>query len=274
MIHLTIPTLGRLDKQITLNSIPSELHNQTYLVVQPHEATEANNKYGNTCKIIVLPENVKGLAATRKHIANVFKGKHHMQFDDDLTFTKIIVREDGKYDRPLATLEDWQEILATMEENASEYVQQGFATTQVMPVPEALNENARITMNVFYSDKFNPDLIKWGDDLSEGFAAEDFYATLQLLTTGHKNLLYNHFRVSGAATNAKGGCETYRTIDTHNKSMNQLQEKFPDFVRLRDKVQKTGPWAGQVKLAATIYWKKAYKSGSENKSGHQIDIGF
>ncbi len=265
MINLTIPTLGRLDNQITLKSIPKELYPNTYLVVQPHESVKANEMYSDWCNILTLPESVKGLAATRKWIAMTFRGQHHMQFDDDLTFGTIIPNEEGKFDRPKATLADWKTILSEMEINADKgYVQQGFSTTQTMPVIAPLNENTRITMNVFYSKDFIFDNIQWGDNLETGFAAEDFYATLQLLTRGKKNLIYNHFRVSGAATNAKGGCETYRTIDSHNRSMELLKEQFPNFVTLREKVQKTGPWKDKIKLAATIGWKKAYKSSQTN----------
>ena len=42
--------------------------------------------------------------------------------------------------------------------------------------------------------------------------------------------------------------------------MEELKNKYNDYVLLREKVQQTGPWKGQVKLAATISWKKAYES--------------
>ena len=49
--------------------------------------------------------------------------------------------------------------------------------------------------------------------------------------------------------------------DIHNKSLEQLREKFPQFVKLREKVAKnSGEWSGKTKLAATISWKRAYES--------------
>jgi len=40
MIDIVIPTLNRLDKQITLSNIPDTYRMSTTLVVQPHEAEE------------------------------------------------------------------------------------------------------------------------------------------------------------------------------------------------------------------------------------------
>ena len=43
--------------------------------------------------------------------------------------------------------------------------------------------------------------------------------------------------------------------------MKQLQQKFPSFVKLKEKVAKnSGEWSNKVKLAAVIQWKKAYQS--------------
>ena len=66
--------------------------------------------------------------------------------------------------------------------------------------------------------------------------------------------------VSPSDTNAPGGCSTYRDVEYHNNAMKNLKNKYNEYVLLREKVQDTGPWKGQVKLAATISWKKAYES--------------
>ena len=63
-----------------------------------------------------------------------------------------------------------------------------------------------------------------------------------------KNLLYLIF------------LNKYRYIEYHNTAMKILKNKYNDYVLLREKVQDTGPWKGQTKLAATISWKKAYES--------------
>ena len=102
---------------------------------------------------------------------------------------------------------------------------------------------------------------------------EDFYVTLQLLTNGYQNVIFNHARVNPSATNAKGGCETYRTIENHNRGQEILAEKFPDFVEVYEKEQTTGPWKGMKKKALKIKWKQAYES-SKSKGNASLDEFF
>jgi hypothetical protein len=82
---------------------------------------------------------------------------------------------------------------------------------------------------------------------------------------GYQNRVSLKYRINPGTTQAKGGCSTQRTLDVHNKSLEQLQNKFPQFVQLREKVAKnSGEWSGQTKKACTISWKKAYQSSQIN----------
>ena len=47
MIKLVIPTFKRLDKQITLNSIPDKFRDGVTLVVQPQEEKQAREIHTN-----------------------------------------------------------------------------------------------------------------------------------------------------------------------------------------------------------------------------------
>ena len=73
-IEIIIPTLGRCDSQITLNSIPQKFHSIVTLVVQEHEYQYMKDKY-TTCNVWQLPSGTKGIAKTRKEIAYHWKGK-------------------------------------------------------------------------------------------------------------------------------------------------------------------------------------------------------
>ena len=73
------------------------------------------------------------------------------------------------------------------------------------------------------------------------------------------------YRVDPHETQSKGGCSTFRSLDLHNESMKQLQQKFPSFVKLKEKIAKnSGEWSNKIKLAAIIQWKKAYQSSQTN----------
>lgn len=257
-IEIIIPTLGRCDNQITLNSIPQKYHNIVTLVVQEHEYEYMKNKY-TTCNVWQLPSGTKGIAITRKHIGRNWKGKRIFVMDDDLKFIKInselkgVAMEESEFTSMLIEIENYMD---------NGYIHGGLSTHNTPPNEKPYSFNTRVYTNVFYSENFDPDSVDWGEEYL--LMPEDFYLTLQLLTTGFQNVVFNHYRVNPSATNSKGGCETYRTIENHNRGQEILAEKFPDFVEVYDKEQTSGPWKGLAKKALKIKWKQAYESSQRN----------
>ena len=51
--HIIIPTLGRMDKQLTYNALPQKYQDITKFVVQAHEFEEMKSRYGD--KVLCLP---------------------------------------------------------------------------------------------------------------------------------------------------------------------------------------------------------------------------
>lgn len=258
-IEIIIPTLGRCDNQITLKNIPTKFHEIVTLVVQEHEYDYMKNKY-TTCNVWQLPTGTKGIAQTRKEIANKWKGKAVYVMDDDLSF--LIINEELK-NKPMSD-EKFEQMLGEVRKFMDDgYIFGSMSTSTTPPEAKPYSYNTRIWTNVFYSEAFNPDEIDFGEEYV--MMPEDFYVTLQLLTKGHQNVVFNHYRVSPSATNAKGGCETYRTIENHNKGQEILAEKFPEFVSIYEKEQSTGPWKGLKKKALRIKWKQAYESSKKQE---------
>jgi hypothetical protein len=258
-LEIIIPTLGRCDNQITLNSIPAKFHHIVTLVVQDHEYQYMQTKYP-TCNVWQLPLGTKGIAKTRKEIAQHWKGKAIYVMDDDLKFVTINSELKGK---PMSD-DEFEKFLINVRKFMDEgYVHGGMSTQTTPPDPKPYSFNTRVWTNVFYSENFNPDEIDFGEEYI--MMPEDFYVTLQLLTTGYQNVVFNHCRVSPSATNAKGGCETYRTIENHNIGQDILASKFPKFVTVYEKEQTSGPWKGLKKKALKIRWKQAYLSSKSNE---------
>jgi len=257
-IEIIIPTLGRCDNQITLNSIPQKYHNIVTLVVQEHEYEYMKNTY-TTCNVWQLPSGTKGIAVTRKHIGKNWKGKRIFVMDDDLKFIKInselkgVAMTEAEFSNMLIEIENYMD---------NGYIHGGLSTHNTPPNEKPYSFNTRVYTNVFYSENFDPDSVDWGENYL--LMPEDFYLTLQLLTTGFQNVVFNHYRVNPSATNSKGGCETYRTIENHNRGQEILAEKFPDFVEVYEKEQTSGPWKGLAKKALKIKWKQAYESSQRN----------
>jgi hypothetical protein len=264
-MQIIIPTLARCDTQITLANLPEHWQKHTTLVVQEHEYAYMKNKYSAFCSVWCLPPNTKGIAWTRKHIAKQWHGERIFVMDDDLKFVQLKQNSDGKYVGQCPTRQEFDEAFAAVEKHMDAgIVHGGFAVNNTPPADEPFNYSSRVYTNAFFSEKFPGDEISFGEEYE--LMPEDFFVTLQLLTRGFQNVCFNHFRVNPSATNSKGGCAEYRNIDNHNRGQEILAEKFPDFVTVTSKVQKSGPWAGKEKKALSIQWKKAYESSKQTSS--------
>ena len=107
-----IPTLDRVDKQITYNKLPNFLKDIAVLVIQPKEKDLHDNK-----PVLVLPENDIGISRTRQFIYDLAGESLWGIIDDDILIkerrpkekpTKIPMREDGWkyfYDKTVEWLE-------------------------------------------------------------------------------------------------------------------------------------------------------------------------
>jgi hypothetical protein len=248
-----IPTYDRVGSQITYDSLPTKWKEKTYLVVSPAEV----HPYYQT---IPCPVQGNGIAPVRKWIAEHGKGKRYAVLDDDIQF--VYTRrddEEGLSNTPL-TIKQFDDMFDTM----NRWMDEGYihVACDVCWNPPTRNidfrVNSRITTNIFYDGTKLPiQEIDWTSlDI-----AEDYYVNLQLLTRGYQNKVSLKYRTNPSATQSKGGCSSFRTLDVHNDNMKLLREKFPNFVQLREKITKSsGEWSNKPRLAATISWKKAYQS--------------
>lgn len=271
MIEIIIPTLGRVDKQVTLDNLPDKWKSVTTLVVQEHEHDEMKQRYSDICNIWCLPPETFGISWTRKHIAEHWKGKRIFVMDDDLKFVQLTDNGEKMVGAP-AEEKDFDHMFSEVERLMDEGIMHGgLGVNNTPPSTNPYNHNSRVYTNMFFSEQFPVDEIDFGTDYE--LMPEDFFITLQLLTAGHQNVCFNHFRVNPSATNAKGGCETFRTIENHNRGQEILAEKFPEFVTVTTKVQTSGPWAGMEKKALSIKWKKAYESSQKPETSLESFFG-
>ena len=264
MIDIVIPTFKRLNSQITLSNIPESLLENVTLVVQPQEELEANKIHD---KIYVVSDNNIGMAKTIRDLTYEFSVKRKSMFwifDDDLSFFQNTPQEDKLIKKKLSD-ESFCEMLNETEGWLRNGLLHGaMGTTWNNPLGKyPYIENSRVMTNKFYN---GDELSKvWSEIDWEGCCgAEDFYVSLQLMTRGFNNKVWYKYVASPSDTNTVGGCSEYRDIDYHNKSMKNLQSKFPNYVSLKEKKQKSGPWKDMIKLSATISWKKAYQSSQVN----------
>jgi len=257
--YIIIPTLGRMDKQVTYSNLPESYKEKVFFVVQIHEFEEMKSRYGD--KVLCLPSEINRIAPTREWIFNKFKDTRHFVFDDDLDFvvkepnpgegTKWLSRRftDQDFDDAFGMIDQWMD---------DGIVYGGLLPAWVIPDVSQwpVRECQRIMTNVFYDGPKIPRDIKW----NRVVAAEDFDVNLQLLTRGFKNKISAKYMVTCSETNAAGGCSTWRTLEVHNEAQRELAALWPEFIKIREKVVPSGPWKGKVKLATIIQHKKAYES--------------
>ena len=266
MIELVIPTFKRLNNQITLSNIPNDLLDNVTLVVQPQEEVEAKKIHH---KIFVVSGDNIGFAKTIRDITYEFAVNRQSRFwilDDDLKFLRHYEKDDGKLKKQPMTDSDFDEVLKRTEEWIDAGFPHGaFGTTWNNPLGKfPYVENSRIMANKYYDGMAISKI--WNDiDWVGCCGAEDFYVNLQLLTKGHPNRVWYEFVVDAGASYKDGGCAGYRDVEFHNKSCEELQKHFPEFVTLKFKDIVSSPNMKGNKLARSqVQWKKAYHSSQIN----------
>tara|TARA_Y100000310_G_scaffold249723_1_gene255802 strand:- start:918 stop:1754 length:837 start_codon:yes stop_codon:yes gene_type:complete len=257
-IKIVIPTLERINNQITYNNLPLKYKKNVYFIVREHERKEITKKYKEAI-VLTLPKNVeKGIGPTREWIMNFFKNDKIFVCDDDLTFLKREINQNKKLITNKMLDNDFDDLFNLILQKMNEgFVHGGLGNTISPPSIKyyPLNINARIMTNVFYNCPKLPKNINY----SRCHPSEDFDANLQLLKKGFKNILFTNYIISEIPYKT-GGCETYRTLDVHNDAQKLLKKLHPNFVKLKEKEVKKGKWKGLKKISVMIYWKKAYKS--------------
>tara|TARA_B100000287_G_scaffold254189_1_gene238889 strand:- start:1016 stop:1825 length:810 start_codon:yes stop_codon:yes gene_type:complete len=262
-LDIIIATFRRLNRQISLNNFPEKYKSKACLVVQPQEEEEARKIHSN---VWVLSGDNIGYANTIKEITyewSVNRGVYFWMMDDDLDFFKNFPEGDKGHKQAME-VSDFDE----MFEETKQWLDGGLVhgalgTTWVTPWDKYpyLN-NSRICGNKIYNGK---ELAKVWDQIDwvGCCGAEDFYVNLQLLTKGYANKVWYKYVVAPGPSYEEGGCSDYRDLEYHNNSCKDLARKFPEFVRLKENVVKSGPWKGVPKLGCHVQWKKAYQSSQQ-----------
>lgn len=256
-LQIYIPTFGRLDKQITLDSIPDNLLSQTWLVVRPCEYESFKEK-NYTCNILKLSNEVNNFMCTRREIIQHATNSCFIMLDDDLVFFRRISCSDWK----LRKIEDQElsELFYEIEQQlikGNPYV--GVASREGfnhLPMNLNLVRGKRMTR----IHAFNmPRLLELNATPDSDFEAlEDFEVQLRFITEYKITpIMLLDWAHNQSGSNSTGGCSTYRTMLHQEHWAKQLAAKYPDFVKLVKKKTKTA-WNGQERTDVVISWQKAY----------------
>ena len=258
MIPIYIPTRGRMNNQVTWDSIGPEAREYAALVC-PQEEINWHTKQGRDC---INRGEIKGINNVRQFILEHAMEAGHdkiIVLDDDLIFGRRIHGMAANLRK--TNQEEMHELWERMEWLLMNHTHVGLSPRQM-------------------NDKHFPDTVKYGmrqnavhairpeiiHNLGIRYDAmdlmEDYYVTLKLFQLGHRNaVIVDWTWDQRGASGAAGGCSSYRNAELQEQASLALAEEFPMYVKAVQKETKTG-WEGmKTRWDVRVQWRKAAKDG-------------
>lgn len=258
-MRLYLTTLRRLDQPYTLRAIPQSWHDRLSLVVQSDERDGARALHPN---VIVKPDEVVGLSKIRQWILEYHLVMHpgdpsFVLLDDDLRF---FVRVPGTIRLVKVTEHDMETMLSTVEESLNSFAHVSVSAREGNNrEPEECAQIRRALRVLGYRADI---LAEHGMRFDRLPCMSDFDMTLQVLRSGHPNLVwFTWAQDQTKGSNAAGGCSLYRTPQMLKESAEGLAALHPGFVDVRQKETTSNIWFdGAVRTDVTVFWRKAFNS--------------
>lgn len=268
-MHIYIPSLGRANKIHlgTLSHIPVDWLPHTTVVCQSHEEEDYKKvvevEWG--ANLLVLPERIDRIEPTRRFIA--MHASHNEQekivmMDDDLEFyyrPKQYTEDEDFWKLKGAAEVDMEQMLGWIDLQLEKYAHCGISGREGQNrVREDTVFNTRYMRVLGYKTEMYQATIGGRVEIME-----DFDVALQLLEAGHQCPVSYYWAQGQSKTQADGGCSSWRTLEVHNAGAEKLASLHPNFVRLREKQNKTDREGFGTRKEVTVYWKKAFESSKE-----------
>lgn len=259
-LKIFIPTKGRVDRQVTWNRMPEKLRKQT-LIVCPADEGLSHQSYGRS--VLACPE--KGIGATRDWIMRYAykKGiKRLVMVDDDVVLQRR--RVDMRITN--ADLKEYEGAFKWLDTKLKIYAHASWGTRFLAFAAKGEEMSPGRAMYALGYDvkKFFEVKAGFCKNMPKMPVMEDFHVTLQLLRAGFPNVVSLEWRASPYASNAPGGCSTWRNIKNHSDSARRLAKLHSDFVKVRTadtEWKGDGMPEGEKRLEVTVQWQKAAKAG-------------
>jgi hypothetical protein len=252
-----IPTLNRVDEQHTYNWFTKKFLKKNHVcIVCPPNEYNAHRKYGR----LVLPCSAKGIGPVRQWIMEYARknGIDKVIMCDDDHIHWYVRPDPNKYNLRNATREECEDIFYRIYDKLDTYAMVGVSAragnNRLFPGGEfeAIRQNNihGIRTDVFFEIGARFDRVP---------LMEDFDVILTFLENGYPNLLLADVAWGQVASNAPGGCSSYRNNELQSKAAKMLAELHPGLVTIHKKKAKT--WGAlNERDDVIIRWKKALES--------------
>jgi len=266
-----IPTVNRVDNQITYNSLPEELKKRVVFVIQSWE----KEKYNYECEYLVLPEEVNlsdyyCISKTRKIIYEAGQNIKYAVLDDDITFG----RRNAKYwtnisnmetSKRKATPDDILEMFELFDKwlDDEDVTVCGCGFVENPPQNKPFSVNSSIGSVFWINGNHFKDILPTLD-LTSVKVGEDVVFLLSLLTRGYGNRVSQEFVFFNESAHKKS-MKSYvwdeQTYENTQKDHERIEKMFPGiFTILYDEETGDRVSGGYRNFGKSkILWSKAYK---------------
>lgn len=270
--RIFIPTVNRVDNQITYEGLPKELQERVTMVVQKWERP----KYHYDCDYLVLPDKVNlddyyCLAKTRKIIYQEGCNMRYAILDDDLKFHKRNQKYFGlesnmeKSQRPLHPIE-----LIMMEGVLDNWLDEpnvtiaGISQRQNPPSNKLWTNNTSLSSAIWVNGKDFKDILNELPLVKVRFG-EDTLLFLSLLTRGYGNRVSQEFCFENMSLRGTSTLWDQKTKENVEFDHYVIEEHFPEFFQVLydengERVKGGFRNYGKTKTS----WSKAYKSSQQS----------
>jgi hypothetical protein len=259
LCKIYIPTLGRVNRQITYEGMPDWVKDMTYFVIQPHERKAFEERYPNA-NIVLLDENVKGIAKTREWIINHGGDDCYAMMDDDLVIWKrnidrVTRKKTSENSNDILSAEDWVEFIETVNVWFDEGVGLG-GCYQKGQIPKDTDhkQHGKFTQCFFINGGLihREELdwsLKW---------AEDLHLVLQCLRFGVLTRISDKYLLRADSWWSEGGCkEEGRTVEKDIQSLRDLQTYWgEDLIKIVENRYAPSERYGEQTIGLRIRWSK------------------
>jgi hypothetical protein len=262
-------TRGRIGAQRTYESIPWSWRDKCFLVVPPTEHNEhytlgGDDDFGKRIPTIPVPYTVTNYSQKMQWILQdgMDDGEECcVILDDDLVFSRQIIKDDGKVGLKTLTGSDTEILLgpfALMENLLEDTALVGVHPRQMGHIQKPpYNENGK----VICIQGCNRRLIGTIPDLTKYPILSDVVLNATLLARGQGNKIITTIFQDWGSCNAPGGCSLYRTPEMQAEACYWLEERFGPYIKAVEKESKDG-WLGGKRVDFRGQWKALYKAGA------------
>jgi hypothetical protein len=267
-----IPTLHRVDNQITYNNLPDDLKDRVVMVVQAWERP----LYKYDCEYLVLPDtdeyhfsNYYCLPKTRKMIYQAGRNMKYAVIDDDIVFFRRNARYFGQESnmetsKRKATPDDVLEMFDLFDGwlDKPDVTVCGCSHMENPPMETYFSKNSSLSSALWIN---GPDFTDILDelDLTSIKVAEDACFLLSLLTRGYGNRVSGEFIFQNNSVykkDLKSAVWDQQTYEQTQKDHQYLEKMFPGIYNIvydEDGNRAAGGYRNAGK--SKILWSKAYK---------------